>query len=182
MFEILFIFGAIAWVVLTAIEWLSTLAAFPTIVAGVVVVPILAIWSYGRILRVMGLDFLKGSRGFLPPERFYWPGQARGLARRTAGLGGVALFGWTAAIWCPASLLLDWTSVVGWLAGGTAIVCSGLAMSRLVIFFRGSQRFAALTPNVMGALRRGMFWLSDNYEFLGEEPEIPRKKTRESIY
>ncbi len=182
MFEILFIFGAIAWVVLTAIEWLATLAAFPTIVAGVVIVPVLAVWSYGRGLRELRLEFLKTRRGFLPPERFYWPEQSRGLAHRSGWLVAASLVTWAVAIWQPASLAVTVTSVIGWVAGLAAIICSGVATAWVVIFFRGSQRFDALTPNVMGALRRGMFWLSDNHEFLGEEPEVPRKKTRESIY
>jgi hypothetical protein len=182
MFEILFIVGAIAWVVLTAFQWLATLAAFPTILAGMVLVPVLAVWSYGRTLRQLRVEFLRSRRGFLPPERFYWPEQARSLARVAAGLLAGAVVAWAVAIWWPASLVATGTSAVGWVAGLAAIGCSGLAMARWVVFFRGSQRFDALTPNIVGALRRGMFWLSDNYEFLGEEPEVPRKKKRESIY
>ncbi len=182
MFEILFIFGAIAWVVLTAVEWLATLAAFPTIVAGVVVAPVVAACSYARVLRGLRLEFLRSRRCFLPPERFYWPEQSRDLLRGAVGFSAGAVVAWVVAIGWPASLAATGTSAVGWIAGIAAIACSGLSMARWVIFFRGSQRFDALTPNVVGALRRGMFWLSDNHEFLGEEPEVPRKKTRESIY
>ncbi len=82
MFEILFIFGAIAWLVLTAIEWLSALEAFPTIGAGLVAVPVLSMWSYWRLVARLKLEVLRNQRKFLPPERFYWPGQARRRGRR----------------------------------------------------------------------------------------------------
>lgn len=182
MFEILFIFGAIAWLVLTAIEWLSTLEAFPTIVVGIVGVPLLSVWAYGQLLAGLQLEVLQKHRKFLPPERFYWPGQARGLWRMALAMlvGGVVA--WSVAIWWPASASWGVGSIVGWVSGAAAVALSAGGMARLAIFLRGSQRFDPLTPIAVGALRRWMFRISDNYEFLGEEPEVRRKRERESIY
>ncbi len=182
MFELLFIFGAVAWLVLTAFEWLSALEAFPTIVAGLVGVPILAVWTYGRLLARLKLDGLWSRRILLPPERFYWPGQARSLRRKAAAMLVGAAVAWSVAISFPAAIHWTLASVVGWVGGALALGLSAGGTARLAIFVRGSQRFDPLTPLAVGALRRWMFWISDNYEFLGEEPEVRRKRERESIY
>jgi hypothetical protein len=81
----------------------------------------------------------------------------------------------------PASLTVDTVSCVGWVTGLAAIVATGCFFSRFCLFIQASQRFDSLTPGAIGAIRRWMFRISDNYEFLGEEPEIPKKSSKEAV-
>jgi hypothetical protein len=182
MLELLVILAMFGWVILTVIQFLSSLEAFPTIAAAVVAIPLLAIRLHARLLRSLRLEFLRGHRGFLPPERFYWRAQAAGLRRELAWCVAGVLLAWPLAIVCPAALALSARSAAGWLAGGVAIGASALFCSRLAVYLRASQRYDRFTPIPVGWLRRFMFWISDNYDFLGEEPEVRRRKKKEAIY
>lgn len=182
MVELLILFAIFGWLLITLFEFLYSLAAFPTIAAAVLIVPIGAVWGGGELLRRLGLEFLRTSRGFLPPERFFWPGQASLLWRLTWVSGVVALISWPVAIAFPATFDFGFASVAGWVSGLIAVLATTAAVAGLWVFLKGSQRFDRLTPSLVGALRRLMFRLSDNYEFLGEEPEVARKATKRSVY
>lgn len=182
MVELLIFLALLGWGVVSVIEFLAALAAFPTLVAAVVSVPVIALLSYGRLLRIHQLEFLKTARKFLPPERFYWPTRAARLRRETIIFLLITLVAWPTAIIFPAALSLQIGSMTGWVCGVVAILSLALATSRLWVFLEGSQRFDRLTPWAIGSVRRFMFWISDNYDFLGEEPEVSKKRTKESIY
>ena len=49
-------------------------------------------------------------------------------------------------------------------------------LSSTSLFIRASQWFDAMSPNVVGLLRRTMYRLSDNYEYLGEQRRDPEKE------
>ncbi len=180
MVELLIILAMFGWLVVATVEFLSSLAAFPTIVTATLVVPPAALALYRRLAVRNRLEFLRDRRGFLPPERFYWPGQARVLRWQLGGAFTGTVVAWPVALLEPARWAAD--SWVGWLAGAAAIVSTTLLMSLLALYLRASQRFDKFTPAPIGWARRTMFWLSDNHEFLDEEPELPRKKTKESVY
>ncbi|MFY8215118.1 MAG: hypothetical protein ACOVMP_00780 [Chthoniobacterales bacterium] len=182
MVELLIFLALIGWGVVSFIEFLSSLAAFPTLVAGVVAVPVLAAMSYERLLSANRLEFIKTPRKFLPPERFYWPSQAKRALREILALAAIAGTTWSLAIIFPARLALDPESIAGWICGLVGIVSLAGMISRAWMFVVASQRFDRLTPWAIGSVRRFMFWISDNHEFLGEEPEVPKKPTKESVY
>jgi hypothetical protein len=182
MVELLIFLALLGWGVGIVIEFLSTLAAFPTLVAAALFIPVIAVLSYGRLLRIHRLEFLQSTRKFLPPERFYWPTQAARLRREMVISLLIALVAWPAAITFPAAVSFDIGSVTGWLCGAVAILSLALATARIRLFLKASQRFDRLTPWAIGSIRRFMFWISDNYDFLGEEPEISKKRAKESMY
>lgn len=182
MVELLIFLALFGWAVVSVVLWLAELPAFPTLLARAVFIPPIAAVSYHRLLRRNGLDFLRTKRGFLPPERFYWPERAAGLRRSGLWLVAVAAGSWPVAIGCPARLSADAISILGWVSGWMGIVAGALACARLWLYVKGSQRFDRFTPGFIGAIRRFMYWISDNHEFLGEEPEMPRKATKESVY
>jgi len=182
MVELLIFLALIGWGIASFIEFLSSLPAFPTLVTGAVAVPILAAMSYERLLRVNRLEFLKTPRKFLPPERFYWPSQAKRALREILALTAIAGVAWSLAIIFPAQFGIDPKSLTGWVCGVAGIVSLSELISRAWVFVLGSQRFDRLTPWAIGSVRRFMFWISDNHEFLGEEPEVPKKPTKESVY
>lgn len=181
MVELLVILALIGWVGVSLVEFLSSLAAFPTIVAAAITVPLVMAGSYANLLRGYGLEFLRTNRRFLPPERFYWPGQRRRLVLGMGIFFLASATAWPLAILLPASLRMDGSSISGWFSGLVAIFASGCFLSRFGLFLKASQRYDSLTPGAIGALRRWMFRISDNYEFLGEEPEIPKKSAKEAV-
>ncbi len=182
MLELLIILAMFGWVIVTVIQFLASLEAVPTIAAAAVAVPAFSVWLHARLLRSLRLDFLRGRRDFLPPERFYWPMQAATLRWELGACIACALAAWPLAIVCPAALELTARSMTGWIAGIVAIVASSLVCSRLAVYLRASQRYDKSMPAPIGWLRHFMFWISDNYEFLGEEPEVSRRKKQESVY
>ena len=122
MFEILFIFGAFGWLLGAACEYLSGLAAFPTILVGFILIPVLACADYLEILNKLELTGLHQRREPVPPERFYWMLHRNRLLRTVGWVGALAAAAWFAAIWWPASFSPEAVSLVGWVAGLLAVV------------------------------------------------------------
>ena len=50
------------------------------------------------------------------------------------------------------------------------------SVSAPALFFKASQWFDAMSPNLVGLLRRAMYKLSDNYEYLGRKKRDPEKE------
>jgi hypothetical protein len=82
----------------------------------------------------------------------------------------------------PAEWSASRASLVGWLAGAAGIVALAEVCAALWLYVRASQRFDRLAPRAVGWLRRGLYRISDNHEFLGEEPLPREKRRRESVY
>ena len=80
MMEILFLFGALGWLLGSCWEYLGTLDAFPTILVAFAAVPLLSCADYLATLHRFELEGLDTQRGPVPPERFYW-GIHRGQLR-----------------------------------------------------------------------------------------------------
>jgi hypothetical protein len=118
----------------------------------------------------------------LPPERFYWPATRRWLGRRTVLAAGLAAAAWPAALVWPARNVPDAASLAGWIAGFIAITALAEAAAGLWLYVKTSQRFNRQTPGLVGWLRRGLYRLSENHEFLGEEPLPREKRAREAVY
>lgn len=182
MVELLIIFAMFGWLLVTIAQFLSSLAAFPTICVAAVLVPAFGVIGANRLLRAMDLEFLLSRRAFLPPERFYWPRKAKLLWRAFLIATALAVVSWSCALFAPARPAVDLISILGWISGAAAVISSAAAAAVLWVFFRGSQRYDRLTPSLVGAARRFMFWLSDNYEFLGEEPEKPKTPRKRAFY
>lgn len=172
MLELLFILALIGLAIVRFSEWLYGLSCFPVLVLAMGAVPLLAAWDHGRLLRRHGLDFLLKRRAFLPPERFYWSARRRLLGRQLAVLSVLAVGCWLPAVLYP--------QAARWIFAVPAIVCTGLFLARACLYLRASQSFNRLTPSFIGAIRRALFRLSDNYEFLGEEN--PRRRRENSVY
>ena len=69
------------------------------------------------------------------------------------------------------------------MAAAVAAIASLTELAAAVwLYFRASQLFDNLAPTALGWLRVGLYRLSDNHEFLGEEPLPRSKRVRESIY
>ena len=118
----------------------------------------------------------------LPPERFYWPATRRWLGRRTILAAVLSAAAWPAAVLWPARTSLDPASLAGWIAAFVAITTLAEAAAGLWLYVKASQRFNRQTPGLIGWLRRGLYRLSDNHEFLGEEPLPREKRKREAVY
>jgi len=184
MLELLFLVAMVSWAVISLLQFLAGLPAAPTLLAAAVIVPPLAFWRTHRLARTGWLNPPRrhGGPRPLPPERFYWPATRRWLGRRTIGAALLAAIAWPVAILWPAPLSWDASAVTAWIVATTAIAVLAEAAAGLWLYVKTSQRFNRQTPGVIGWLRRSLYWLSDNHEFLGEEP-LPREKLeRESIY
>jgi len=182
MLELLFIVALIAWVVISTLQYLAGLPAAPTLLAAAILLPLLASWRSRVLARQGGIHFVRSRRRPLPPERFYWPGTRRTLGRRVIMSALLALLAWPLALWQPARWSFDHESVTGWLAGTIGIVALSEACAAIWLYVRASQRFDHLAPVAVGWLRRGLYRISDNHEFLGEEPLPRQKRARESVY
>ena len=178
MFEILFIFGVFGWLLGAACEYLSNLAAFPTILTAILVIPLLACADYLEMLNKLDLGGLSTRREPVPPERFYWNLQKPRLLRTVLWTFPLAVLAWVAAIWWPASLAPTVPSLVGWLAGLTAVVSTARFASHCAVYVRASRWFDKMAPWAIGVCRRTLYRISDNPDFLA--PENPERQEKES--
>ena len=181
MFEILFIFGAFGWLLGAACEYLSGLPAFPTILTGFLLIPLLSCADYLETLNKLELAGLHQRRDPVPPERFYWTLHRARLLRVIAWMTPIALVSWTAAIWWPAAFSPDTASLIGWVAGLVAVVSSTRLTSHCAAYIRASRWFDKMAPWAVGVCRRTLYRISDNPDFLApDNPE--RRKKESSIY
>jgi hypothetical protein len=182
MLELLFIVALIAWAVVGVLQYLAGLAAAPTLLAAAVLVPAIAWWRVRALTRLEGLEFVRTARHPLPPDRFYWPVARRHLGRRAVVCTIATIAAWPIAMLSPAEWSADRSSLAGWLAGAAGIFSLAEVCTALWLYVRASQRFDRLAPRAVGWLRRGLYLISDNHEFLGEEPLPREKRRRESVY
>ena len=176
MVEVLVIFGLLGWLFLTFLEWLSTLPVFPAIFVAVVVCPILSARDYLLMIGRWKLRGICSKRDPIPPERFYWIIQQPRLGRMIFLFAIPCALAWCNAALLPASLTVNFASIVGWLNAFLGILTLSRVISATALFFNASQWFDAMTPTLVGLLRRAMYKLSDNYEYLGQKKRDPEKE------
>ena len=176
MVEVLVIFGLLGWLFLTFLEWLSTLPVFPAIVTAAVLCPILSALDYLRLTRSWKLRGIYSNRDPIPPERFYWVVQRIRLQRSIILFTVPCALAWCNAALLPASLDVNLASIVGWLNSLVGIFTLSRVVSATALFFKASQWFDAMSPTLVGLLRRAMYKLSDNYEYLGQKKRDPEKE------
>lgn len=167
MLEILFIFGLIGLGLGMAWEYLSSLAAFPILIAGMFAVPLLSWADYLATLQRLALERLGRAEEPIPPERFYWNlRKARVLAALPllALIAGVA---WTVAIRSPADASPTAGSIIGWVSGAIAMGSTARLIAWSVIYVRASHWFNRMAPWAVGLCRNALYRLSENPEFLG---------------
>ena len=183
MLELLFLVALLSWAVISVLQYLAALPAAPTLLAATLLMPALA-FLRGRHLAKRGkIEFVSRERRRpLPPERFYWPATRRWLGRRTILAAVIALASWPVAIAWPARPSPDKDSLLGWITAAVAIMALAEATAGLWLYVKTSQRFNRQTPGLVGWLRRGLYRLSDNHEFLAEEPLPREKRDREAVY
>jgi hypothetical protein len=176
MVEVVAIFALLGWLLLTLLEWLQSSSIFPAIVVALVVCPILGVRDYYFVAQTWRLSGMVANREPIPPERFYWSVQLPRLRRRIYFFGVCSVLAWFNAATLPASLDASVPSFVGWLNAGVGVLVVSRAASTTILFFNASQWFDAMRPNVVGLLRRAMYRLSDNYEYLGKKRQDPEKE------
>lgn len=179
MVEVLAIFGFLSWLFKAVCEWLSSLPVFPAIVLAGVLIPIFVICDYQYLSRAWNLRGMFAKREPIPPERFHWFAQEPKLRLMVMWLSAAAVSAWWNAATLPASEHLDFASVAGWMNVLVGIFAAGRVISLIVLFFQASQWFDSMTPNLVGLLRRAMYKLSDNYEYLGQKR---RDHEKEEVY
>jgi hypothetical protein len=176
MVEVLIIFGLLGWLFLTFLEWLSTLPVFPAVVIAAVLCPILSARDYLRLTRTWKLRGIYSNRDPIPPERFYWVLQRIRLQHTIILFTVPSALAWCNAVLLPASLDVNLASIVGWLNSLVGILTLSRVVSATALFFKASQWFDAMSPTLVGLLRRAMYKLSDNYEYLGQKKRDPEKE------
>lgn len=183
MLELAFFFAVLAWVVLLFFEWLSTLPAAATIFSLLVAVPVISVLRYDTLRRDWHLDFLSSCQPVLPPQRYNWWLYRKRVLRSLCllPLAGLPLF--FVAIIMPARWLLAPVSLAGWIAAIGAGFAFAEWFARAWLYLRSAQRMDCYAPNFVGWLRRLMYRMSDNPEFLGGDPVSAEEKQKmESIY
>jgi hypothetical protein len=174
--EVLVIFGLISCIFMAFLQWLSSLAVFPALVAGAILSPLLSIRDYDYLVRALKLQGHLSKRDPIPPERFYWPAQKRRLGQLFLLCVFVSLSAWCNAAILPASLEMNVASLAGWLNTVAGTLTLTRAISTGTLYFRASQWFDASSPTVVGLLRLAMYKLSDNYEYLRPTKRDPEKE------
>lgn len=180
MLELLFIIGLVSWLLVSALQYVAGLPAAGTLSAAAILAPALAWIRMRSLARAARLDFVRGTRSPVPPERFYWPLVRRRLGWRTAAFTALAGISWPMALARPAQF--DPATSWGWMAGAAAILATAEAAAAAWLYVKASQKFHHLKPAFLGWIRLSLYRLSDNHEFLGEEPLPLRKKEREAVY
>ena len=182
MFEILFIFGLLGLLLGTICEYLSSLDAFPTLLAAAVVVPLLGWATYLELHRRFELDGMDKRRQPVPPERFYWTLPRSRLRVTLAVSGPVAVAAWVAAIEWPAELAATVPAVSGWLSGFVAIVATALFCACATLYVRASQWYDRMAPWAVGVCRRSLYRMSENPDFLAPGHQERREEEEKTIY
>jgi hypothetical protein len=176
MVEVLAIFAVLGWLLFVLCEWVSHLPVFPAVALAAFATPILGFSDYYLLCRTWHLQGVQSRREPVPPERFYWKLQ-RPKIRRTILLAGLASIGaWWNAATLPACLELSVVSVAGWLNALVGIGALSRFGSATCLFFKASQWFDVMTPNLVGLCRLAMYHLSDNYEYLGQRKRDVEKE------
>jgi hypothetical protein len=176
MVEVLVIFGLVGWLFLTFLETLSRLPFFPAIVAAAVLCPFLGSRDYWNLSQAWNLRGVCAKRDPIPPERFYWVAQKARLRGVILRFGILSAFSWSNVVILPASSDLNLASVFGWLNALVGIMTLARVISAATLFFKASQWFDAMSPRFVGLLRRAMYKLSDNYEYLAPQKRDPEKE------
>jgi hypothetical protein len=176
MVEVIAIFGFLGWLFLALLGWLRSLSAFPAIMLAFVLCPLLTMRDYSFVRKNWRLGGVLSGRSPLPPERFYWPAQQCRLRRRIWFFGCCSILAWANAVLLPASMETTLSSITGWLNAAVGIFALSRTAGAIILFFETSQWFDAMRPNVVGILRRAMYRLSDNYEYLGRKRKDPEEE------
>ncbi|MBV8141078.1 MAG: hypothetical protein JO279_07650 [Verrucomicrobia bacterium] len=176
MVEVLVIFGLVGWLFLTFLESLSRLPFFPAIAIATVICPVLSRRDYLNLSRAWRLRGISSKRDPIPPERFYWLGQKPRLRRVICFSGILTSLAWGNVVILPASCDVNPASIAGWLNALVGILTLSRVMSAATLFFTASQWFDSMSPRFVGLLRRAMYKLSDNYEYLGTKRPDPEKE------
>jgi hypothetical protein len=176
MVEVLVIFGLLGWLFLALLEWLRSLSIFAAILVACVICPIVAVSDYRFVVQAWCLSGMKTNRDPIPPERFYWFALLPRIRWRICFFGLCSVLAWVNAAVLPASLDTTAPSLVGWLNVLVGILSVGRTASTTALFFKASQWFDPMRPGVIGILRRAMYRLSDNYEYLGQKRKDPEKE------
>jgi hypothetical protein len=182
VFEILFIIALAAWLFFSTMEFVLTLPFAPTLIAAMIFVPLLTVLRWRALVRTHRLSRLHPHTRPVPPERFYWPSQRRRIGKRLAVASLLSLLLWPVACLCPAGATADWSSLVGWVSGLFAILATAEMFAAGSLYLRASHWFDRHAPGFVGWARRALYRLSDNHEFLGEEPMPREKRRREKVY
>jgi len=182
MLELLFLIALLSWAAIACLEYLAALPAAATLGAAAVVLPFLLAWRTRALARRGRMEFVAERRRPLPPERFYWPATRRRLGWRTTWSAVAAAVAWPVTLAWPAAGNVQAASLAGWISAVIAIAGTAEALAGTWLYIRASQRFHHLAPHALGWLRVGLYRLSDNHEFLGEEPLPRQKRARESVY
>ncbi len=181
MFEILFIFGVLGLLLGTFCEYLSTLAAFPTLLTAAIAVPLLGWAIYLELHRRFELDGMDKRRPPVPPERFYWTLHRSWLRAALAWSGPVALAAWVAAIRWPADIAATGPAITGWVAGAIAIPATALFFACATLYVRASHWYDRMAPWAVGVCRRSLYRMSENPDFLAPG-HAERQKEEKTIY
>ena len=182
MFEILFLFGLLGLGLGTLWEYLSSLAAFPTLLVGFITLPLLCWADYLASLHRFELESLNDNRPPVPPERFYWGLRRRRFHRALCWFTPAAAIGWTLAVRFPADSSLGAVSLTGWASGAAAILATARLTAWSIIYVRASHWFDRMAPWAVGASRRALYRLSDNPDFLGPADARDKRAEEKTIY
>lgn len=183
MVELLFIIAMGAWAVISLILFLAALPAAPALLAATLMLPGLTWLALRRLARRGNIPTAAHRTGApLPPERFYWPATRRRLGWRTVLMAAAAGALWVSVFLWPARLSLEIASLARWIPATLAIVALAESVGAGWLYVRASQHFNRQTPSLIGWMRRALYRLSDNHEFLREEPLPREKRVREAVY
>jgi len=182
VFELLFLIALLAWLFFSALEFVLSLPCAPTLIAGFVAVPLLALIRYTALVRAHRLDRVRPGLEPVPPERFFWPVARRRIGLRVVAGSILASVLWPIAVLWPARGTVDFSSLMGWIAGFFAAVALGEALASGCLYVRASHWFDRHAPNFVGWVRRLLYRLSDNHEFLGEDPLPCERRHREKVF
>ena len=93
-----------------------------------------------------------------------------------------ALILWPVALIWPARGSVEVLSLVGWASGFFSVLALAEALASGCLYVRASHWFDRHAPNFVGWTRRLLYRLSDNHEFLGEDPLPRERRRREKVF
>ncbi len=178
MVELFFLIGLLGWLGAVLFEFLYSQPFFPSVASALLVVPLVAWCDYHWLSQKMPFRRIETLDKPIPPERFYWKIVRRRIGRELWLLAVTLPVAWLTLVFYPVGR--ESTFWVGLIATLVALWSSGRILSRATLYFNASQWYDKMTPRFMGWLRNWMYRISDNPEFLSDDP--PKKKEKETVY
>lgn len=179
MLELLGIFALLSWLLILLCQFLSHFDFFPSILVATLLVPALTFFFYSRLREKFLFHSITLSRTPLPPEMFYWNLYRQKLLNTGVQATSFSILSGILAFHCPVFSPDLLKSSIGILATLVFIPSLSTCIGSFSLYIKAAQWFECPHSQSLSLLRKSMYWISDNPDFL---PAPSHEKNKKSFH